>query len=96
LKEIFEDTKGAIKRRKSKKDRQYNRKETEWQRTIYKTLHRKQKIEKEVWAVPAPLLTPVVLLLLQTTGDMSWMRKGPDCDYIKWNLSVVICDTDTP
>jgi hypothetical protein len=29
LKEIFEDTKGAIKRRKSKKDRQYNRKETE-------------------------------------------------------------------
>ena len=22
------------------------------------------------------------------------MRKGPDCDYDKWNISVVIGDTD--
>ena len=24
------------------------------------------------------------------------MRKGPDCDKEKRNISVVICDTDTP
>jgi hypothetical protein len=23
----------------------------------------------------------------------SWIRKGPDCDYDKWNISVVICAT---
>ena len=26
----------------------------------------------------------------------SWIRKGPDNDYEKRNISVVICDTDTP
>jgi hypothetical protein len=26
-------------------------------------------------------------------GDKSWMRKGQDCDYDKWNIFVVICDT---
>ena len=25
-------------------------------------------------------------------GDNLWMRKGPDCDYDKRNMSVVICD----
>ena len=29
-------------------------------------------------------------------GDKSWMRKGPDCDYDKHNISVLICDTDIP
>jgi hypothetical protein len=29
-------------------------------------------------------------------GDMLWMGKGPDCDYDKRNISVVIPDTDTP
>jgi hypothetical protein len=24
------------------------------------------------------------------------MRKEPDCDYDKWNISVVIYDTDIP
>jgi len=28
-------------------------------------------------------------------SDKSWMRKGPDCDYDKQNISGVICDTDT-
>ena len=41
----FEDTKGIIRSRKSKKDRQYN-----WQKkkdkTIYKTPHRKLTIEE--------------------------------------------------
>jgi hypothetical protein len=27
-------------------------------------------------------------------GDKSRMRKGPDCDDDKWNISVVICDID--
>jgi hypothetical protein len=45
--EEFEDTKGVIKIRKSKKDRQHNgqRKGTEGRTKIYKTLHIKLKIE---------------------------------------------------
>jgi len=30
------------------------------------------------------------------TCDKSWMRKGPESDYVKRNISVVICDTDIP
>ena len=45
--EKFEDTKGVIRSRKSKKDRQYNgQKGDKGQRTIYKTLHIKVEIEK--------------------------------------------------
>ena len=29
-------------------------------------------------------------------GDNSWMKKGPRSVYDKWNISVVICDTDSP
>jgi hypothetical protein len=28
--------------------------------------------------------------------DKSWMRKGPGSAYDKWNIYVVICDTDIP
>jgi len=48
LLEWFEDTKEVIRMHKSMKDRQHNekkRKRTKEQRTIYKTLHRKLKIE---------------------------------------------------
>jgi hypothetical protein len=43
--EEFEDTKGVIRIRKSKKDKQHNdkKKRTKGQTTIYKTLHRKPK-----------------------------------------------------
>jgi hypothetical protein len=37
-------------------------------------------------AGPAPLVTPVVLILLQT-GDKSLMRKQPGSVYDKWNIS---------
>jgi len=46
-------------------------------------------------AVPAPHVAPIVLFYYKP-GDKSWMRKGPDYDNDKWNISVVICDTDTP
>ena len=29
-------------------------------------------------------------------SDKSWMRKGPESAYNKWNISVVFCDTDIP
>jgi hypothetical protein len=29
-------------------------------------------------------------------GDRPWTQKGPDCDYDKRNITVVICDTDIP
>ena len=46
--EKVEKTKGAIRRRKSQKGGQYNVqiKNTKGQTTIYKTLHRKLKIEQ--------------------------------------------------
>ena len=72
----------VIRRRQSKKDTQYNGQMRQGQKktTIYKTLHRKLKIEQhdphenpgvnsgamEVQVVSAPHLTSVVLLLLQT------------------------------
>jgi len=49
VEEKFEDTKGLIRSRKSKKDRQHNgqRKQKDTGKiTIYKTLHRKLMIEK--------------------------------------------------
>jgi Holliday junction resolvase-like predicted endonuclease len=49
VKEEFEDTKGVIRIRKSRKDRHNTmakRQKTTKQTTIYKTLHRKLKIEQ--------------------------------------------------
>ena len=45
---MFEDVKGVIGSRKSKKDRQHNaqKKKDKTQTSIYKTLHRKLKIEQ--------------------------------------------------
>jgi hypothetical protein len=39
----------------------------------------------------APLVAPVVLVtLVSKQGDKSWLRKGRDFDYDKWNMSVAI------
>jgi hypothetical protein len=76
VQEKFEDTKGIINIRKTKKDRQYNDPKVQ----KYKTLHRKTKGRairttlksggklgcSEEYTVHAPHVTPVVLLLLQT------------------------------
>jgi hypothetical protein len=29
-------------------------------------------------------------------GDLSWMKKVPDCNYDNRHVSVVICDIDIP
>ena len=42
-----EDTKGVIRSRKSKKETQHNGQKKKGQATIYKTLHRKLKIEQK-------------------------------------------------
>ena len=42
--EKFEDTKGVMRNRKMRKDRQHKGKKTKRQTMIYKTLHRKLKI----------------------------------------------------
>jgi len=31
-----------------------------------------------------------ILIIPLVSSNSSWMRKGPDCDYAKWNISVVI------
>ena len=65
--EQFEDTNGVIRTRKSNKGRRYNGK---GQTLIYKTLHGKLRIEQHEThknqVKPAPHVTTVVLLLLQT------------------------------
>jgi hypothetical protein len=78
-----------------------NKRRTKSQTTIYKTLHSKdQAIEQhepnknQGYAVPDPHATPVVLPCYKP-GDMSRMRKRPDCNYDIQYISVVICDTDT-
>jgi hypothetical protein len=51
---MFEDTKWAIKSRKSKKDRQYNDHNKKGLSMIHETLHWKLKIEQQ--EPPLPLL----------------------------------------
>ena len=46
-------------------------------------------------AVPAPLVTPIVLISYKP-GDKLRTRKWPGSVYDKWNISIVICDTDIP
>jgi len=46
IQEEFEDTKGVIKIRKLKKDRQHNDQKKKGQTRIYKTLHKKLKIQQ--------------------------------------------------
>jgi hypothetical protein len=40
-------------------------------------------------------LTPVRVQDEKISDTQGKERKGPDCDYDKQNISVVICDTDT-
>jgi formate-dependent nitrite reductase cytochrome c552 subunit len=61
------------------------RKGTKGQTTIYKIVHRKLKIEQ---------MNPASCYSCYNPGDKSLMRKGPDCEYDKWNIYMIICDTD--
>jgi len=83
LQDKSEDTKGVIRRRTSK-DRQCKCQHKKGQTTIYKTLHRKLKIEQhehhlksgvnsgaaEGYAVSPPHVAPVALLFLQTRWNV--------------------------
>jgi hypothetical protein len=91
----FDDTKGII-RSHSSKDRQYNgqRKRTKWETMVYKTLNRKLKIVKrepynksrvssgtQKWiTVPAPHVTPVVLLFNDT--HLIWYENCDSRQYM--------------
>ena len=62
----------------------------------YITLLRKKIDQRELHCKTGRnSVVPVMLLLLQIGGKL-WMMKGPDCDYDKRNISVVISDTDIP
>lgn len=78
------------------------RKRLKGQAIIYKTLHRLTN-NLANWShknlmmnsgrkgSSAPLVAPVVLVtLVSKQGDKSWLRKGRDFDYDKWNMSVAI------
>jgi len=49
----------------------------------------------KVLAVPAPLVAPVMLVLVQTWWYIL-NAEGSDCDYDKWNMFMFIYDTDIP
>jgi hypothetical protein len=76
---------------------------------IYKILHRKLKIEQhettknQGWTQLLRKGKQFLLHMWYPTcyscynpGYKSWMRKGPDCDYNKRNISLAIYDTDIP
>jgi hypothetical protein len=105
---MFEDDKGVISG-KSKEKLWPKEKNTKEQTMIYKTLHRKVKIEQQEFPLKTggefdQVLRNQKQFLLHLWhpschssykyGDKSWMKKGPNCDYDKRNISVVICETD--
>ena len=91
LKKKFEDTKGVIRNSKSK-DRQHNGKKKEKKR-------KEQKDKQHGWTLVLRKGRKFLLHLLcysyNIFGDVMKEEKL-DCDYDKRNVSVVICDTDTP
>ena len=92
-KEKFEDIKGLIRSRTSKTERQYNdQRNKTLQRNDKSTKTNLIKTEDELrcsgkesspHAVPSCYSCYVL-------GDRSWMREGPDCDYSKQNMSLVL------
>ena len=106
---MFEDTK-RVKNRRMTDNTIVKRKMTKGQITICKTLHGKLKIEQQELIKNRGELGCSGTVSLQFLfhmwhsscyscykhDDMSGMRKGLDCHYDKRNISVVICDTDTP
>jgi hypothetical protein len=52
-------------------------------------------VEQELLTISEHLSSPPVFNGVRA-GDKSWMRKGTGSVCDKWNISVVICDTDIP
>ena len=69
------------------------RKKAKGQATIYKTLHRNQKIEKLGWT---QVLTSGIRRVTLGTNRVIRHEWEKESVYDKWNISVVICDTDIP
>ena len=81
-------------------------KRTKGQTMIYKTLHNKLEVEyhepTQIWGL---ILGPTGIssycstcsihcnIMVTKNDEMSCMKKRPDCNYDKRNISVVICDT---
>ena len=103
--ERFEDTKRAIRSRKSKKDRQYNGQTKKDNRTnnylqniSEKTKDRATRTGTKNWGWNQMPRKGKQFLLhtwhpscysCYKPGDKSWMRKWPDIDYDKRNISFV-------
>jgi len=109
MKERFEDTKGVIRIRISKKNRQHNdQKKKDKQRSTkhtHKTKARVTRTPLKTWGEPrysgrvssSCSTSGIRRVNLVTNPVISHARrKGPGGVYDKWNISVVICDTDIP
>ena len=106
LKEKFENTKGVIRTRWSKDKLPVcnaNKKENkgkEWNTKHYTENYRLSNTnltmgERRGRQCLLHYSQPSCYSCLQTTV-MLWMMEGPISAYDKWNISVVICDTDIP
>ena len=99
--EEFEDAKGAIRNRISKKNSQWSKEKTQkdnqWStKHTYKTKDRVTKTGDELRCSERVSSTCSTSGTLYKPGEKSRMRKGPGSVYDKWNISVVIYDTDIP
>ena len=97
--EEFEDTKGVIRIRTSK-NRQHNGQkkkiQKEKQRSRKHTHKTKDRVKRTQLNTDEHLRCSESVGSSCSTSDKSWMRKRPGSVHEKWNIFVIICDTDIP
>ena len=100
--EEFENTKGVIRMRISRKNRKHNGRKNKQRSTklTHKTKDRITRTQLKTgselrcsWRVSSSCSPSDTCY---KPGDKSWMRKGSGSVYDKWNIYVVICDIDIP
>jgi hypothetical protein len=98
--EEFEDTKGVIRIRISKKNRQHNDQkkkiQKEKQRSTKHTHKTKDRVKRTQLNTDEHLRCSERVGSSCSTSDKLWMRKRPGSVHEKWNIFVIICDTDIP
>ena len=104
IKKSFEHTKGVIRIRISKKDRQHNGQKKKRQKDRQQSTKHTHKAKDRVIRTPlktgGELMCPggvcSACFTNYKSGDKSSMRKAPGSVCDKWNISVVIYYTDIP
>jgi len=93
LQEECEDNNGVIRILKSKKDRQHNGLQNTTQKRLSNTNTTKTRGDLRCSGKVSSSCSTSWHSSYKAS-DKSWRRKGPGSVYDKWNISIVICDTD--